>query len=38
MFAGVPYDREVILAVLRNAELGSYLGDVTAEELADVIV
>lgn len=38
MFAGVPYDREGILAVLQNAELGSYLGDVTAEELADVIV
>ena len=38
MFAGVPYDREGILAVLRNADLGSYLGDVTAEELADVIV
>lgn len=38
MFAGVSYDREAILTVLRNADLGSYLGDVTAEDLADVIV
>ena len=38
MLVGVPYEREALLAVLRKADLGAYLGDVTAEELAEVIV
>ena len=38
MFAGVPYDRDSVLEVLRKADLEHFLGDVTAEELAEVIV
>jgi lipoate-protein ligase A len=38
MFVGVDYDREALLEVLQRADLSKYLGNVTAEELADVIV
>ncbi len=38
MFVGTDYDREALLEVLRKADLSKYLGNVTAEELADVIV
>ena len=37
-FAGIEYKREEILRVLQEADLGSLFGDVTAEELAEVIV
>ncbi|MBQ9061055.1 MAG: lipoate--protein ligase [Firmicutes bacterium] len=35
---GLPYEREALLAVLRDLPLDQYLGDVTAEELVKVIV
>ena len=35
---GLPYEREALLAALRQVPLDQYLGDVTAEELAQVIV
>ena len=35
---GLPYEREPLLQAMREADLEGYLGDVTAEELADVIV
>ena len=38
MFSGVPYERDAVLEVLEKADLQAFLGDVTAEELADVIV
>ena len=38
MFEGVAYDRPSVLEVLEKADLKSFLGDVTAEELAEVIV
>ena len=38
MLKGISYDRDSLLEVLKKADLESYLGDVTAEELADVIV
>ena len=38
MLEGVQYEREALLQVLSEADLPSYLGDVTAEELVDVIV
>lgn len=38
MLEGISYDKESILEVLRQVDLTSYLGDVTAEELAEVIV
>ena len=38
MFAGADYEREALLEILRSADLSKYLGNVTAEELADVIV
>ena len=38
MFEGAAYDRTSILKILENADLQSFLGDVTAEELAEVIV
>lgn len=38
MFVGVDYEREALLEVLQEADLGKYLGDVTAGELADIIV
>lgn len=38
LLSGLPYEREAILAALQEADPGSYFGDVTAEELADVIV
>ena len=38
MLEGVQYEREALLQVLSEADLPSYLGDVTAEELVEVIV
>lgn len=38
MFRGVEYTHDSLMAVLSGADLGSYLGDVTAEELIEVIV
>lgn len=38
MFAGVEYTRDALKSVLDRADLASYLGDVTADELLDVIV
>jgi len=38
MLEGISYDKESILEVLQHADLTSYLGDVTAEELAEVMV
>lgn len=38
MFIGVEYTKDAIYEVLCNADLSSYLGDVTADELIEVIV
>lgn len=38
MFTGVQYTRDAIMEVLKKADLKSFLGDVTAEELIEVIV
>ena len=35
---GLPYEREALLAALREEPLDQYFGDVTAEELVRVIV
>lgn len=37
-FVGADYSRESLLAILRDSDLQGYLGDVTAEELIEVIV
>lgn len=38
MFVGAEYEKDSLLLLLREAELDAYFGDVTAEELAEVIV
>ncbi|MDD4200563.1 MAG: lipoate--protein ligase [Eubacteriales bacterium] len=38
IIVGADYERESILQILREAELDAYFGEVTAEELVDVIV
>lgn len=38
LLRGALYDRESLLLILQAAELDEYFGDVTAEELVDVIV
>ena len=38
MLRGIPYEREALLRALAEADLHSYLGDISAEELVDVIV
>lgn len=38
MFEGVDFTYDAVLKVLQEADLSSYLGDVTAEELIEVII
>lgn len=38
MFTGLAYERDALLTVLKQADLQGYFGDITAEELIDVIV